>query len=185
MFPVRGHSFLICDRLFWRIEHEIKVIESITSLTVYDDVVGKQCGESVKQLSNDWNVYDWKSLAKINFKPLKDIQLAKCIFMTKRCNKAVVRNEISYRSGLDVEGIILLKRSRNRNPLRLPSTRPIASAKIKDIHNLLKVRFDDQCRFTEHLGMYDALPTNTLDDGEDMLLAPECDCGDNDIGAHI
>ena len=41
IFPVRGHSFLPCDRLFGRIEQDIKLIESITPSTVYHDVVWK------------------------------------------------------------------------------------------------------------------------------------------------
>ncbi|CAG4958999.1 unnamed protein product [Colias eurytheme] len=59
-FPVRGHSFLPADRLFGRIEKDVRKIPVITTRQEYFEIFSKH--SRVFELDKDWNLYDVKSL---------------------------------------------------------------------------------------------------------------------------
>lgn len=66
VFPVTGHSFLPPDRVFGRIEKDIRKEEEILSPADYHTIIAKH--EKIVQLGKDWKVYDWKKYTADRFK---------------------------------------------------------------------------------------------------------------------
>lgn len=61
VFPVRGHSFILTDRVFSNVEKEFKKCKVILNPTEYESIIGKiSC---VKKIGAACVVYDWKSEA--------------------------------------------------------------------------------------------------------------------------
>ncbi|XP_030765019.1 uncharacterized protein LOC115889209 [Sitophilus oryzae] len=63
VFPVRGHSYLPADRVFGRVEKELRRHDRIILPSDYTDIY-KKFGE-VFELEKDWRVYDLKGLLTI------------------------------------------------------------------------------------------------------------------------
>lgn len=57
VFPVTGHSFLPPDRVFGRIEKDIRQEEEILSPAEYHEIIGKH--ETIVELGKDWKVFYW------------------------------------------------------------------------------------------------------------------------------
>lgn len=66
VFPVTGHSYLPPDRVFGRIEKDIRKEEEILAPSQYHEIMQKH--ETVRQLGRDWKVFDWKKYAGERFK---------------------------------------------------------------------------------------------------------------------
>lgn len=79
-YPVRGHSFLPADRVFGRVEKELKVHPTITTKEEYNEYYSK-FGQ-VHVLSNSWNLLDLKGLESY-FKRIERIQKYKKISIKK------------------------------------------------------------------------------------------------------
>lgn len=66
VFPVTGHSFLPPDRVFGRIEKDIRKEEEILSPADYHKIIEKH--ETIVQLGKEWKVFDWKKYTVERFK---------------------------------------------------------------------------------------------------------------------
>lgn len=66
VFPVTGHSYLPPDRVFGRVEKDIRKEEEILSPEEYHDIIRKH--ETIVKMGEDWNVLDWKRYAEERFK---------------------------------------------------------------------------------------------------------------------
>lgn len=64
VFPVVGHSFLPADRVFARIEKELRKVENIISPNEYLKVVGEHSTPILIASDSPVTVYDWKTCAK-------------------------------------------------------------------------------------------------------------------------
>lgn len=82
-FPVRGHSFLPADRVFGRVEKELRRHPIITTPEEYIEYYS-QFGQ-VKKLGSDWKLYDIKELQTV-FGKIKNIQTLKRITFVKNTN---------------------------------------------------------------------------------------------------
>ena len=183
IFPVRGHSFLPCDRLFGRIEKSLKGIDTITLPSTFHHIF-KQHADQVKVLGRDWELFDWKVPAKALRKVAK-IQEAKRIFLSKQPEGVVnVRTELFYR--VDVGKQAQLHKAMHV-PVPEPPTvtvgREIPEAKLTDIHKLLTATYGERWMDKPDLQLYKNLKTT-------LLGAPDtpnslCNCCDFDIGMHI
>lgn len=80
-FPVRGHSFLPADRVFGRLEKELRKISVITTEEEYFQIFEKH--GRVHKLYDDWTLYDIKALGKRNYKKIDGIQSLKRIQLRK------------------------------------------------------------------------------------------------------
>src|SRR6218665_2450541 len=60
LFPVRGHSFLPCDRLFGRIEKELKTNNTILEPKGFHEIFSHHC-DKVFHIGTDWFCDDWKT----------------------------------------------------------------------------------------------------------------------------
>lgn len=61
VFPVRGHSFLPCDRVFGLIEKEIRTHQEIFVPSEYHKMISNF--STVKKVDEDWFVYDFKEIS--------------------------------------------------------------------------------------------------------------------------
>lgn len=66
VFPVTGHSYLPPDRVFGRIEKDIRKEEEILAPAQYHEIMKKH--ETLLQLGQDWKVFDWKKYTVERFK---------------------------------------------------------------------------------------------------------------------
>ena len=63
VFPVRGHSYLPADRVFGRVEKDLRKHDRIILTSDYTNIY-KTFG-NVFEFGKDWNVYDLKSLLTV------------------------------------------------------------------------------------------------------------------------
>lgn len=166
-FPVRGHSFLPADRVFGRVEKEIRTKPVIISKDEYYSIYNNH-GE-VRKLGEDWTILDIKSLLdyykKIEgMRELKRIVLKKHVITKKRGRRMVTEIQClvniyrNYRNEFDDERIpfCLLKRGK-RHPTELfeiCTTKVLSAAKKKDVGKLLKKQFGDDWANNEEFKWY-------------------------------
>jgi len=189
MFPVRGHSFLPCDRLFGRIEKELKSKDSILCPKGYHDVFKNHCA-SMYDCGTDWHTADWKTAVSKIYKPLSNIQDAKRIIIDRSitstgCAVISVKCEPNYNSNIAVK-TNLLKRGqqhKNLNLLAAPTSRPVSATKLKDIHNLLKVSFSDKWKQLPGTEIYKQLKVGNVAD--DDAPDKDCMCADEEVAVRI
>lgn len=118
-FPVRGHSFLPADRVFGRIEKELKKQTVMTTKQEYIEVFSRH-GE-VKIIGQDWKLVDLKSLEG-SLKKINQIQSLKRIEIRKKRGNLVdvqIRGLQNYRFEENESFSTLLKRGK-RFPLDMP-----------------------------------------------------------------
>ena len=190
LFPVRGHSFLPCDRLFGRIEKELKTNNTILEPKRFHEIFSHHC-DKVFHIRTDWFCDDWKTATSAIYKPVKNIQEGKRIIATRTYsgNKVPVINvrcESSYKCDVETPVNLLKKGKKHSNIVvnRLPSSRPINPKKLKDIHKLLHVAYGAKWKDLPGVEVYLNLETsaNAVDD---TRPGKECDCADNDIAFRI
>lgn len=74
-FPVKGHSYLPPDRVFGRIEKDLRKLPTITSPAQYQEVFEKQ--GTVFVYNDDWIAYNMKQLAASTLKPITRLCMKK------------------------------------------------------------------------------------------------------------
>jgi len=190
LFPVRGHSFLPCDRLFGRIEKELKTNNTILEPKGFHEIFSHHC-DKVFHIGTDWFCDDWKTATSAIYKPVKYIQEGKRIIATRTYsgNKVPVINvrcESSYKCDVDTPVNLLKKEKKHSNIVvnRLPSSRPINPKKLKDIHKLLHVAYGANWRDLPGVEVYLNLET-TANAVDDPTPGKECECAVNDIAFRI
>ena len=139
----------------------------------------------------DWFCNDWKSATSAIYKPLKNIQKAKriiCTRITAQTGLPVidVRCESSYRCDAAVSVNILKKGQKHSylNIVRTPTDRPLTSAKLKDIHNLICVAYGDAWKDIPGIEVYNNLKSSPHVK-DDSLPVKDCECGNDDIAFTI
>ena len=73
IFPVRGHSFLPCNRLFGRILQGTASKSNITIPEKYHEIF-KLHADKVFVYGKGWVLYDFKAAAAATYKPLVGLQ---------------------------------------------------------------------------------------------------------------
>nr|CAD7262480.1 unnamed protein product [Timema shepardi] len=148
IFPVVGHSYLPSDRVFGRIEKEIRKKDTIIQPQEYKDIFCKY--GTVKNVGSDVPIHDWKSSVAdvikapgqlhFKFSPTKRITLKK----TKNKN-IVMKGEINYRVDTGTFKPFLKKGKsiHSINPEPLPSQVPVKAEKIEDVKKLLNKHFGE------------------------------------------
>lgn len=142
VFPVPGHSFLPPDRVFGRIEKQLKKEVTITDPERYINIF-KTHG-TVMELGKDCVVKDWTTHVGEFFKPVSSwllkFSLAKLFIITKNQNNNIVlRGELYYNSDIDVSKSIL-KKGKKLHTFRaetVPVGVPPNPMKLKDVKNIL------------------------------------------------
>lgn len=150
IFPVPGHSYIPPDRVFGRIEQNLRNIETITKPETYVDVFKKH--GTVFKLGSDCTIFDWKKVAHETLKKpgAWHFQFAssKRFILTHGktpTSSILVRGEISYthdtgmarkvcKPNVDIGSEIPLSRLGNK----------IKETKIKDVKKLLNLHFGNE-----------------------------------------
>lgn len=134
VFPIRGHSFLPVDRVFGRIEQQIRKHNTILMPEEYYDILRNH--GHVHVYGQDWQAYDFKKAAQVFVKPQKSFKLSDARMLELRNDKlgfkTVYNSDFCYHS--------VLKRGQNWEnfkPSQLPNVSTVKDAKRKDVLNLL------------------------------------------------
>lgn len=138
-FPIRGHSYLPADRVFGQIEKVTRSFSTIKSPTQYYDIYSKK-GE-VRQLGNDWVVYDIKSALK-SLKKIEGISAAKRIIIKRTKNKSdiLLKTELFYRNDDPSKQFqTLQKRGKKLGAVQLPTVALHNTIKPKKFQSLSKL----------------------------------------------
>lgn len=170
-----------CDRLFGRIQHDLRQVDTIILPKAYHDVYRHYC-DQLFVLPRHWKVNDWKEQSHRQLKNLMNIQKAKRIVLKKQYQangkKVVMVSNQLYFSVDHAPAVCLLKTnesySKNRPPIS-PPHKLIAALKIKDICNLLEKLFGNYYRDDPRLQMYCNLASTTAVD-ETTMPGENCQC---------
>ncbi|CAF4946621.1 unnamed protein product [Pieris macdunnoughi] len=148
-FPVRGHSFLPADRVFGRLEKQLRKVPVITTHEGYYEIY-KNHGD-LRLLNRDWKIFNVKELDKHLIK-IERIQSLKRIFIKKICgiNQNVkgcaVLGFLNYRFGEEKQSETLLKKGK-RIPTELSvmeaTTKPLNANKKNYVLALLVKQFGE------------------------------------------
>lgn len=137
IFPVRGHSYMPPDRAFGRVEKFLKKVDTILTPEGYFTHF-KKVGQ-VREISKDWNLFDWKCLASdiLKSKQAFKISEAKRILIEPNRNLKVLLN--SY-SGEYEEHNILKRGKKFTNPKLedLPLKSHVKNVKLSDVKKLIE-----------------------------------------------
>lgn len=192
IFPVVGHSFIPPDRVFARIEKDLKKREVIASPEEYQEIIDQYCTTTALDAIT---VRDWKSAYAPIIKPTTSwhVQFQKCkrFFLTRsKTNNLLLQGELSYKIDINVKKAITKKTKSITmlNPGVIQANQIIPKkAKIADVSNLLKKHYGEQWRDIETLAFYkrveDRRPTEQGDSDEDAAETPTdlCEDGFDDI----
>lgn len=192
IFPVRGHSFLPADRVFGRIEKEVRKNPILTTKEEYYEIYKKH--GNLKMLGPDWKMVDIKKLEE-NYKKLNNIRTYKRITLLKETHRrkiyCVVKCFENYRfeSGSEQQTSLLKRGKRNATSLQTinGARKRLNANKRKDVNNLLTKQFGEKWFEQPELIFYkkiivDEDDLNTEPELEDHAIDNECQCLEDDIG---
>ena len=160
-FPIRGHSFMPPDRIFGRIEQKLRKIERIVSPGEYHAILSEF--GTLKKWGQDWQVRDFKSVAKTVLKSTLPVTLKEQKVITiEKARKRQVGFQTVYSSEPIFVNMLKPKSSlaaMDRAKL-VPKANQVKEAKRKDVAKLMdyfempsdedtKRFYDDVLRGTE------------------------------------
>lgn len=192
-FPVRGHSFLPADRVFGRVEKELRKTTTITKKEGYEELYS-QFGE-VKTLGSEWLLYDVKGLQKYLKKVdgISDVKRIKLLKSDRQKFSITITCFENYRfESIRETPKTLLKKGKTESELKLDLLelgRDIQDKKIKSLKNLLLQEFGERWEEDADLVWYKNILLRpgtagiqpTEEHGEEEI----CDCLEDDIGLRI
>lgn len=192
MYPVVGHSFIPPDRVFGRIEKEIKKRENIVNPNEYIEMFSNV--GTVFHLGTDVQVYDWKTAvmgapktstqaaipgtAKLPGSWHFNFQPSKKIIIQKFTNGIKVKGETGYNMNIGVSKSIC-KRGKSWNetvPNIIAKGVVVKSEKLEDIKKLLKNHYGENWETNEELDFYKQLCR-----GQELLVEERESNEDGDI----
>lgn len=180
VYPVRGHSFLPADRVFGRIEKDLRKVTVITTKEHYQEIISQH--GKVHFLGKHRKYYDIKSLDKYykrigGMRDIKRINIQKKIVNNR--TEIVVKTFSNYRfeSVEEQKPKNQLKKKTNFMNVELVEKELghfIKGAKKKDVENLLIKQFGEEWKTENALKWYCDILYSTENNHEDNEDA-ECD----------
>ena len=135
-FPVKGHSYLPADRVFGRVEKELRKIETILLPQQYFEEFAKM--GIIMEYPNDWMIVDLRAFAKSHLK-------AKQAFLLSKVKQIEIKaRSVSISESLDgplLQSVSLLKRGKtfsDFNPAVLSPQNLVKAEKRNDVRRLLE-----------------------------------------------
>lgn len=133
-FPVRGHSFLPADRVFGRIELELRRRETILLPSEYDTVLRKH--GTVLVYNEQWQAFDYKAATAAHTKSTRSFKISEAKVL--RVESDSIDMKTSYNGEFCRHSILKRgKRWDQFSPSVLPLTNTVKAAKKKDVLALL------------------------------------------------
>lgn len=187
IFPVTGHSFLPSDRVFGRIEKDIRSEEEMLTPNDYKNLIEKHA--TTCELGRDWKIYDWKNYTSERFKtaaslPFKITQTK--IFDIERCpgmTTARIKAESNYRVfDSTFAPSCKARQSLSGSPSLLLNDISISQSKIDDVTKLLQNHFGPNWKKLKKLQYFRKIveETSTVDYDVDDHDSENCICCDED-----
>lgn len=183
IFPMVGHSFLPSDRVFARIEKDIRKHEVIALPQDYVDIFS-QHGTPIA-LHN--KVYDWKSACQNIIKQPGSwhfqFNATKYFFLTKKTSDILVRGEPNYRAHYGKAQSIFRKNckaSHIRTKLIPPEKVDVNPLKLRDVSSLLTKHFGVKWVDNPNLTFYKLALQLQVDGVESSPAAENCTNRDTD-----
>lgn len=144
IFPVRGHSYLPPDRVFGRVEKDIKKKEYITAPSEYYNIFQKH--GTLKILGKDWQVKDYKNLSKQVLRTNTNVPMRNSKIWEFHKNDARVKVCTTYFGAH--ENYVILKKNvqaiEGHKPKIVLNKSHVSTEKKKDVRDLLQfVVLDD------------------------------------------
>lgn len=196
VFPVRGHSYLPADRVFGRVEKELRKKSTILNKEDYEKVYEKH--GTVRKCGEDYKLYNIKALTK-NMKKMDGIASMKRIFLRKtgkNVKSIQFKMEPCFRNNdLSKTYAPVLKREKKMNTCTLneiESRQEIPPQKIKTLMPLLSA-FNERWTELEEYSYYQKLLCNRdisnnaaeLENQEEDEEKEVCECISEDCGMLI
>lgn len=169
-YPVRGHSYLPADRVFGRIEKELRRHDRILLPNDYINIY-KEFG-AVHELGKDWTIYNVKALRDV-LKKYDGISEQKIVTIQKISRKnnteVVINSQVSYRNvDESKKPLTLIKRGKSLKHAALTENvqKPkLSTDKGRAVNNLLIAAFGKDWRLDENLNWYFEILQGDLDNG--------------------
>lgn len=193
-YPVRGHSFLPADRVFGRVEKDLRKHPVLILKSDYETIY-KSHGV-VRSLDsgeeNSWKIYNIKALEE-KLKKMNGISDMKVISLKKATTGNVsVCGFQHFRFRTGTEKYTTLSKPQSRGILQsdwkvrvLESQRGIPEKKKKSLGNLLTKQFGNDWKNDKNLAWYnDLLHRQPINNMEDETAEP-CDCLSEENAVHI
>lgn len=137
-FPTRGHSYMSPDRVFGRIEKDIRKRETILLPAEYRSILSKH--GTIHKLGPDWRIFDYKSLSqtsiKKNIMPVRNLKRwlfkkdKKYAWVSETYNGDYTRYSILQKNVLNIKGL---------KPRIVPYKSHVKAAKKKDVRLILQL----------------------------------------------
>ncbi|KAJ8706277.1 hypothetical protein PYW08_006831 [Mythimna loreyi] len=175
IFPIVGHSFIPPDRVFARIEKEIRKREIMANPEEYHEIIKNFA--TVIKLGDDCKVYHWKDAVGTNLKPVGrwHFQFKSCkryeLKRSKKEGNVLVKGMVHYKhddcafKSVNRPGVL----SSSLNPQEILATNEVSVAKAIDINKLLTNHYGENWREIERLNFYVPLVSNSISGNEDTL----------------
>lgn len=136
IFPIRGHSYMPPDRVFGRIEKDIRKKSTIATPEEYCAILSKH--GKVFRLQEKWHVRDYKKQAENLLKKSISIRTRDTRIWTFTKNKRTVHVSNTYSGAPEVHNIMKPKQNfTNLKPKVLPLVSHVSEEKVKDVRHLL------------------------------------------------
>ncbi|XP_063219455.1 uncharacterized protein LOC134545805 [Bacillus rossius redtenbacheri] len=146
VFPVPGHSFIPPDRIFGRIESQVKKKSTILTRQDYENIIESHA--TLKRLGEECPVLHWKdAVSKVIKEPGQwhfKLQPCKRVVITRTSpGKCVIRGEVNYNTDIG-EPKSVLKRGKMLSAIKPKEEKkgiPLKKEKVTDLNTLLKKHF--------------------------------------------
>ncbi len=136
-FPIRGHSYLPPDRVFGRIEREIRKKEDIVSPQQYYDIF--QNHGKVRVFPRHWQVFDYKELAESTLMNCAKLKLRDSRIWKFKKNSPTVAIAVNNYGLVFNTFNVLKKKLAARKPKLVKSQSHISVAKLRDVRYLIQL----------------------------------------------
>lgn len=160
VFPLTGYSFLPPDRVFGRIEKDVRKLEEIQNPQSYRMIFSNH--GTVLELGKHWDVYNWKTYCSAVMKsksslPFK-ITETKDFYIQRNaaCRSPKIRAEPHYKVSIS-NFVPVLKRGRSlaQAPVQCALyTHHVNEMKLKDVTSFLVKHFGNSWQENEDLGYF-------------------------------
>lgn len=184
IFPVTGHSFIPSDRVFGKIETEIKKHEMILNPADLLSIIG-QFGEVIN-VSESVTVYNFKDsmtgvVRQTQSWPFQISKIKRILFRKhgKSCNIEIKGEQHYYYDVANFSSVFVRKKSvADILPTQVMETNCVKREKKNDVLSLLKKHFgdewsnDERLRFFKYVIDGEAVAGENEEDDPD---APDCD----------
>lgn len=191
-YPVRGHSFLPADRVFGRLEKDLRKHPVLSSKEDYEAIYEKHGKVRSLYSDNGWKIFHIKAMEE-KLKKIIGIADMKIISLKKGS-----KNDVSvcgfqhfrFRTGGEKYTTLIKPKTRGllQTDLRekVACQRGIPEKKKKSLGNLLAKQFGENWRNDEDLIWYKDLLSSppTINNGDDEEADP-CDCLAEENAVHI